>query len=181
MEVWPQVVRRGSCEEDVTWLVWICGILGQMNVENMVERCKMVGSAGGDDQWCGFCHRSEEGWDWMCWNDWSRGWKENTIKYQFAMFSCVSKLGDPSPTHTPIFGWVSKRSCKHPELWDTPLLMCILLGVEMTYQISLFLVYDVTEPWGSCWLRRCRTLRGEELARQILTLLETQFCNSTEL
>lgn len=66
MEVWPQVVRRGSCEEDVTWLVWICGILGQMNVENMVERCKMVGSAGGDDQWCGFCHRSEEGWDWMC-------------------------------------------------------------------------------------------------------------------
>lgn len=35
--------------------------------------------------------------------------KKSTIKYQFAMFWCVSKLGDPSPTHTPIFGEYQKR------------------------------------------------------------------------
>lgn len=142
------------------WLVWICGILGQMNVGKLVE------SAGGDDQWCGFCHRSKEGWDWMCWNAWPRRWEE---KHQFAMFWCVSKLGDPSPTHTPIFWWVSEKSFKQPELWDTSLLMCIqciLLGVEMRYLCFWTMMsLKFTEPWGSCWLRRCRTLRGEELAR----------------
>lgn len=164
------------------WRGWFGSVesWGRWTLKNMVERCKMVGSAGGDDQWCGFCHRSEEGWDWMCWNDWSRRWKEKYHKIPICYVLVCLKIRWPLTHPHSYFWWVSKKSFKHPELWDTPLLMCILL-VEMTYQISLFLVYDVTEPWGSCWLRRCRTLRGEELARQILTLLETQFCNSTEL